>query len=285
MKLFPLCLALLASLLPSFSEKASPQKKVAELKPAATLTRTTTRHERRRFAYGGTLTISGAPAGSITIESWPNSEIDLVAEIQLQAGSEQDLDLLAGVNTFVFDEEPNHIRVITTGTHDKSFMKQAKKFPKALLALPWRVDYRIRVPAMTDLDINTGCGSITISDVEGSIQVSAAESDMKLRLSGGAINAIVAIGKISLSVPVRSWRRGGADLRVASGEIAVELPPGFAADIDAEILRTGQITDSYSLESREKPGITSKLIKARAGAGGTPFRFTVGDGTITIKKL
>ena len=73
-------------------------------------------------------------------------------------------------------------------------------------------------------------------------------------------------------------------MRVAAGDIAVELPPGFAADIDAEILRMGQITDSYSLESREKPGITPRLVKARAGAGGTPFRFTVGDGTITIKK-
>ena len=99
------------------------------------------------------------------------------------------------------------------------------------------------------------------------------------------MNATIAIGKVSLIVPVKSWRRGGVDIRVAAGEITVELPTGFAGDLDAEILRTGQIVNAYDgLESREKPGITPRIMKARAGAGGTPFRFTVGDGTINIKK-
>ena len=35
------------------------------------------------------------------------------------------------VNTFVLDEDANHIRVLTMGTHDKAFMRTvAKKFPK-----------------------------------------------------------------------------------------------------------------------------------------------------------
>ncbi|HKZ02592.1 MAG TPA: hypothetical protein VJ180_10150, partial [Pyrinomonadaceae bacterium] len=32
------------------------------------LTRTTTRREGRRFGYGGTVTVVGAPTGSITVE-------------------------------------------------------------------------------------------------------------------------------------------------------------------------------------------------------------------------
>jgi len=197
MKSILVCLVLLLASLPtSFQATASPQKKNTETQPAPTLTRTATRHERRRFAHGSTLTISGAPAGSITIESWPNSEIDIVAEIQLQAGSEQDLDRLASVNNVVLDEDADHIRIITTGTHDKSFMKNVKKFPKNLLGLPWKVDYRIRVPVTTDLDINAGRGPIKISDVEGFVQLSAAESEVTLRLSGGALNALVAAGKV-----------------------------------------------------------------------------------------
>jgi hypothetical protein len=77
----------------------------------------------------------------------------------------------------------------------------------------------------------------------------------------------------------------GADLRIAVGEIIIELPPVFDGDLNADILRTGKITDLYGgLEPREKPGITSGVMRARAGAGGAFFQFTVGDGTIFIKK-
>src|SRR3982751_4524323 len=64
------------------------QKRDASATPMTTtpaLTRTTTRHEVRRFGYGSTLTILGAPAGSVTIEAWPRSEIDITADIELHA--------------------------------------------------------------------------------------------------------------------------------------------------------------------------------------------------------
>jgi hypothetical protein len=278
-------LLLFALLLPAADSNARHQKKIAEANKPAQLVRTTIRHERRRLPYGGTVTLIGAPAGSITIEAWPNSEVDVTAEVQLRADTEQDLDRLAVVNNVVVDDEPNHIRIFTTGTHDKTFMKQVKKFPKTLMGLPWKVDYRIRVPVLTDLDINAGRGPITINGIEGNIQLSAAEAETNLKLSGGTVNATIALGKVNLIVPVKSWRRGGVNIRMAAGEVTVELPPGFAADLDAEILRSGQIVNSYDgLEVREKPGITPRLVKARAGAGGPAFRFTVGDGTINIRK-
>src|SRR6185295_2115803 len=136
--------------------------------------RTTTRYELHRLAYGSTLTIIGPPDSSITIEGWQRSEVEINAEIQLRADTEADLNLLAAVNTFVVDEDANHLRVMSTGTHDKAFMRTvAKKFPKTLLGLPWKIDFRIRVPFIVDLDINAGRGPISISGVEGNIQFSA----------------------------------------------------------------------------------------------------------------
>jgi hypothetical protein len=262
------------------------QKKTPDVNRAPAMVRTTIRHESRRFGYGGMLTIVGAPEGSITIEGWSRSEVDVSAEIQLRGGSEGDLDLLAKVNTFVLDEDTIHLRLLTTGTHDKVFMRAvAKKFPKTLLGLPWKIDYRIRVPAATDLEINAGRGPITLNGVEGNIQLSAAESEANLKLSGGTISAVIAVGKLNLNVPVRSWHGVGAEVRLAVGEVTIELPPGFNGDLNAEILRSGQIVNSYgALEPREKPGITPQVVKARAGAGGAIFQLTVGDGAIYIKK-
>ena len=264
---------------------AVPQKKTIEPNRTPQLVRITTRHELRRFAYGGTLTIIGPPDGSITIEGWTRSEVEISAEIQLRADTEADLDLLAAVNTFVLDEDANHLRVLSTGTHDKAFMRSvAKKFPKTLLGLPWRIDYKIRVPFAIDLDINAGRGPVNIRDVEGSIQLNAAESVASLRLTGGTVTATIAVGTVKLEIPARSWRGVGADLRIASGDITVEIPSAFSGDFDAEILRAGKIDASFEELGRTSRGVEPRKMSARAGAGGAAFKLTVGDGVIVIRK-
>jgi len=262
------------------------QKKNEITTPAPLLTRSSSRHETRRFSYGGTVTVIGAPEGSVKIEGWPRNEVEITANIELRAQTEEDLNQLAAVNNFVFDEDLNHLSVLTTGTHDKIFMKRvARDFPKRLLGLPWKIDYNIRVPVLTDLEVTAGRGSINLTGIEGAVQISAAESETQLTLTGGTVSVTVANGRVKLKIPARSWRGSGADIRVAAGEIVLEFAPGFSADIDAEILRVGHIEDtSGALEPRERPGLTPQNIKARAGAGGASFRLTVGAGTVYIKK-
>ena len=260
-------------------------KKASGLSPNPQLVRTTTRHELRRIAYGSTLTIIGPPDSSITIEGWQRNEVDVSAEIQLRADTEADLDLLAAVNTFVLDEDANHLRVMSTGTHDKAFMRSiAKKFPKALLGLPWRIDYRIRVPFIMDLDINAGRGPLSISGVEGNIQFSAAESVINLKLIGGTVYGTIGTGAVKLEVPARSWRGVGATFRLAVGDITVEIPTGFSGDFDAEVLRAGKIDASFEDLARTSGGVDPRTLSARAGAGGAAFKLTVGDGVIVIRK-
>ena len=271
----------------SLTNTQSSQKKAPDAIRQPPLVRTTSRHETRRFQYGGTLTVIGPPDGSITIEGWSRNEVNIAAEIQLRADTEKDLDLLAAVNGFVIDDDVNHLQVLTTGTHDKAFMKAvAKKFPKTLLGLPWRIDYRIRVPLMIDLEINGGRGPVKVTDVEGNIRIAATESVVDLKLTGGTLSATIAIGKINLSIPTRSWRGNGGELRVALGDVTVEMPPGFNADLNADVLRSGRIVDDFgALQERKTRGVTGpQQMRVSAGVGGAFFQFTVGDGTIYLKK-
>jgi hypothetical protein len=239
------------------------------------LTRTTTRHEVRRMPYGSTVTLLGAPVGSITIEAWSRPEIDITADIELRADTEEDLTRLAVVNSFVIDDEPNHLRILTTGMHDKKFMRRAAKdFPKKLLGLPWKIDYRLRVPVLTDLEINNGSGAFNLAGVEGNISFQAQESD-----------AALLRGSVKLTIGARSWRGAGANVQLAAGNITLELPSGFSGDVDADILRTGTIENNNAeLTPRERTTPTPRSTKSRAGAGGTTVALTVGDGTIKLTK-
>lgn len=272
-------LVLLLFVTPVFSQKTTTPE-------IQLLTRTSTRKETARLSYGGTVTLIAAPRGSVTVEGWQRSEVELTASIELKGPTEADLDQLAKVNTFVFDEDLNHISVLTTGTHDRAFMKRsAKNFPKTLLNLPWKIDYRLRVPINTDLEVNAGHGEVKISGVEGGMRITATESDTALNLTGGTVSTTVTAGSITLAIPARSWRGAGADIRIASGTINLDLQPGFSGDIDADILRTGKIVNTYEgLASREKPGLTERTIRGRAGAGGAFFKITVGDGTVNIRR-
>ena len=264
---------------PVFSQKTVPTE-------IQLLTRTSRRQETRRFSYGGTVTLIAAPRGSVTVEGWSKDEVEVTADIELKGPTEADLDQLAKVNSFVFDDDLNHLSVLTTGTHDRKYMKRsAKNFPKNLLNMPWKIDYRVRVPVNTDLEVNAGHGPVKLSGVEGALRVTATESDTALMLTGGVVSTTVTAGSITLTIPARSWRGGGADLRIASGTINVDLQAGFSGDIDAEVLRTGQIVNTYEgLVPREKPGITERTVRARAGAGGAYFKFTVGDGVVNIRR-
>lgn len=232
------------------------------------------------------MSIVGAPNGAITVEGWQRSEIDITAEIELHAGSAEDLDRLAVVNNFSVDVDTNHIRVLTTGAHDKKFLKRfAKDFPKALIGLPWKIDYHIKIPALTDVEIDAGNGPIKLSDVEGSIRINAVASAADLSLTGGAVSVIIQSGIINVSIPTRSWHGLGARIQLATGNINVALPPGFSGDINADVLRLGEVKNTYpNLGPRDNGGITPRSIRARASSGGGTLEFTVGDGTIQIRQ-
>ena len=263
------------------ADKAAPQAS-----PTPPLKRTTTRRETKRLGYGGSVTIYGAPEGSVTVEGWSKDEVEVTAEVEQSADTEENLTRLAALNTFAVDDDLNHVRVMTVGLHDRKYAKRAARgLPKHLPAMPWKIDYRLKVPAAVDLEINAGRGALVVSGVEGGLRINAGGGgDSLFALAGGDVEATLAAGPVTVRVPTRSWRGRGLRVRLASGDLKVELPPGFSGDVDAEILRTGRIANDAGLAPRERTKPTERTLQARAGNGGATLSFTVGDGTLRIKQ-
>ena len=272
---------LIALCLTAFSIPALSQEKPL-------LKRTTHKTDKFDFGVGGTLALTGAPKGSVRIEGWKNREIEISAEIEVQANTEADLNKLSEITTFVLEESLGRTGVLSVGTHDKKFVKKlGKKFPKHLLALPFRIDYVIKVPQYTDLQIDGGSGDLSIEGVEGTFRLNFLETNAEIRLVGGSVMAVFGKGKVDVFIPAVSWRGRFADVSLASGDMNVRLPRGINAEVDATILRTGKIDNAYvGFTPRvRKAEFTEKSIVARSGAGGIPLKFTVGDGTLKIGML
>ena len=246
--------------------------------------RTTFKSEKIDFGAGGTVTIIGAPEGSIKIEGWNKNELEISAEIEVQAETEADLAQLSQINGFAIDDTFGHIRIITVGTNDKEYIKRvAKKFPKKLLDMPFKINYIIKVPTYCDLEIDAGKGDLNLSNVEGTMQIKARESNAKLDLNGGTISAVFGIGNVDVKIGSRSWRGRQAVFQLASGNLNVQFPQNLNAQVDAAVLRNGQIENSLtSLKPRDKSKFSEKSMLAKAGNGGALLSFTVGDGNLKM---
>jgi hypothetical protein len=252
------------------------------------LKRTTFKTDKFDFGVGGTVAIAGAPKGSIRVEGSQKNEIEISAEIEVQAATEADLAKLAEVTTFVLDESLGRASIMSVGTHDAKYLKQvAKKFPKTLIGLPFRIDYVVKVPHYCDLQIDGGKGDLTITGVEGSIRVNYLDTNAKIALIGGGLNGTFGSGTVELTMPNRSWRGNAIDTALTTGTMSVAMPMRVSAELDATILHTGKIENAFAdFKPRDrKVPFTDKLIEARAGSGGVPMKFTVGDGTLKLMMI
>jgi len=252
------------------------------------LSRIVTKTDKLDFGAGGTVAIMGAPNGSIRVEAAQRNEVEVTAEIELKASTEADLALLEKVTGFVLDESLGRVAINSVGTYDKKYLKQvSKKFPKNLIGLPFKIDYVVKVPRYTDLQIDGGVGDIRIFGIEGAIKINSVESATELGLIGGGVNGTFQKGSVKIIMPDHSWRGNAIDVALASGEMDVFLPVNLSAELDASILKSGKIqNDLLNLQPRVRTvKFTEQSISAKAGNGGVPMKFTVGNGTLRLHTI
>lgn len=250
------------------------------------LKRTTYKTETVELGAGGTVSVTGAPNGSISIEGWQKNEVEISAEVEIQAATEKDLEALAKVNSFAIDADMVHVRITTVGTYDKEYVKRlGKKFPKNLLGLPFKVDYKIKVPVYCDINIDGGKGDLTVSKIEGAFKINYLDTNAKLFLIGGSVVATFGAGAVDVIIPNRSWRGRSADVQVVSGTLNVQVPLNLNANLDAKVLRSGKIENNLTnLKPRDRSKFTEQSIFAKAGNGGAFLSFTIGDGNLKLQE-
>lgn len=250
--------------------------------------RTVTKTDHFDFGSGGTVSIQGAPTGSIKIVGWQKNEIEIIAEIELQAASEADLTRLAEVTSYVTEETPGRTGIVTVGTHNKLGQKSLpKKFPKNLMGLPFRINYVVNVPRYSDLEIDGGKGDLNISGVEGTMQINFIETTAKIEVVSGPVTATIGSGSVEVAFGTRGWKGRSANIQLATGDLTVRLPSTMSSEIDASILKSGKIENQLpDIKPRDrKVPFTDRSIAAKAGVGGSTLKFSVGDGTLKMQPL
>lgn len=169
------------------------------------------------FVRGGKVIVDGL-AGAIVVEGWERNEVSLTGTKRVVAASEEDAErALAFVDT-AFRRAGDELTISVSG--DPGGHRYASSW----------IDCYIRVPAVTDLYVDTSSGSVDVRGVSGRIRLDTGSGAATLRQCGGDVVVDTGSGAVvaddisgNLHIDVGS---GAVTVNGVSGELFVDAGSG-----------------------------------------------------------
>lgn len=157
----------------------------------------------------------------------------------------------------------------------------------------------IRVPRESDLDIHTGDGNLRVDDVRGNFQLQTNDGDIRMQEAEGLLHANTHDGNIdvqgrfdmlnlstgdgNIDAKVSAYQapQAGWTLRTGDGNIRLELPDNFAADLDAH---TGDGSVKVDFPITAFGSNQESRVRGKINGGGISIELQTGDGDVRVEK-
>jgi DUF4097 and DUF4098 domain-containing protein YvlB len=261
----------------------------------------------KRFAVTGVpdLTLTTFD-GSIEVRSWDGSDVQV--EIEKRGTDRADIEAIE----IVSHQSGNRLTVEARRPPGSRAVVQFGISPSARLvaSVPRRCNLLARSGDGTVV-VERLAGRVDLATEDGTVRVSDLEGTLRLRTGDGTVRVVDLIGpadietgdgSVSLSGRLTSLRlrtgdggimvraeRGSAmadawELRTHDGSVTVELPEGFAANLDADA-GGGRVTVDRELAAGDDEGRRRRSLRTALNGGGKLLTVRTGDGTIFIKRL
>jgi DUF4097 and DUF4098 domain-containing protein YvlB len=238
-------------------------------------------------------TVSGKPDvslatfdGSIEVRPWDKADVQVVIE---KRGRDHDDVAAIEVNA---EQHGDRIEIhVTEPKRDHLGFHFNNRSAKLIVS----------VPAAADVAAKSGDGSIDIERIAGHVRLRSGDGSLRGHMLGGDVEANTGDGSIQLdgkltglrvhtgdgsvtihadagSSPAADW-----DIVTGDGSVTLEVPDGFAAELDAHTGDGGIHMRDVTL-SNVTGDIGKNSLRGRLGAGGHTVRVRTGDGSITVRK-
>jgi len=132
-----------------------------------------------------------------------------------------------------------------------------------------------------DLNARTDDGSMRIVDVNGRVAVHSGDGSIHLEGKVNDLNAQTGDGSIEIEADDGSGMKSDWEVTTGDGSITLRLPRDFSADIDAES-RDGRVESGFAGIEPDKRDDDRGTMRGRIGNGGRTVRLRTGDGSIRV---
>lgn len=207
--------------------------------------------------------VDAGPNGGISVVGWDRNEIRLEARVQAQAQTDADAEAL------VQDVE------VQTGS---SVIRS--EGPSTRRRESWSVSFRLSVPRVSNLQLETHNGGIAIEGVSGRIEFETTNGGVRLADLGGDVSGRTSNGGVRVTLTGTEWQGGQLDVVTTNGGVRLVVPEGYNARLETGTTNGGIHVDfPITVQGRIGRGISTDL-----GRGGSLIRVRTTNGGVTITR-
>ena len=174
----------------------------------ATTARATARSARYVVTGGASaLSVDATPNGGIQVNGSGRGDVLVRAKVVASAATKERAHEIA-----------NSVRVEATA------YKVGADGPHTENREGWSVSYRLEVPHLSSLSLQSTNGGISIDDVEGKIEFRTVNGGVKLSRLAGEVKGRTSNGGVNVELDGTSWRGEGLDVETSNGGVNLRIP-------------------------------------------------------------
>lgn len=145
----------------------------------------------------------------------------------------------------------------------------------------WYVSYEVWVPRRMNLEADTHNGSVSVSDVEGRMDLRAVNGSITVRRVGGDVRAETTNGSVTAALTGTTWSGNYLDLETTNGSVVLDVPRGYNAQLETGTVNGGMNID-FPITVQ---GSLSRRITTKLGNGGPRIRAITTNGGVRIREV
>ncbi len=214
---------------------------------------------------GGSLTIDPDANGGVEVIGWDRDSVAVTLRVQAKARNEEDARALA-----------HDVEVVASGSSVRVHG------PSTGRRQSWSASLVLRVPRRTGITAATVNGPLSVSDLNGAIELRATNGPLSLSRLGGDVRARVQNGPLSVELSGAGWDGKGLDAESVNGPVDLGIPDGYNAELETGTVN-GPMSTSIPLTVTFK-GRMRDRIQTTLGKGGAPVRVVTTNGPISIHR-
>ncbi|MCK4549163.1 MAG: DUF4097 family beta strand repeat protein [Candidatus Krumholzibacteria bacterium] len=213
--------------------------------------------------------------GSIEVIGWDRDEIEISARIRIRAASKNKAQKIYGKIEFEVCQEPGNISI---KAHVPEYRKDSMSGEGNTAV--W-IDYSIRVPYTTDLDVRSVSGDIAVVQVGGTFRVVSERGSIDMLSRGG--EGVLKTGSGDIGCELAFLPAGGKlRLKTGNGDLSLGIPAETSAMLSAKT-RVGRVRVGLDMTDIDKQ--KRKILEGVLGGGDGKILLESANGDVTIKEL
>jgi DUF4097 and DUF4098 domain-containing protein YvlB len=214
---------------------------------------------------GGAITVDGKTNGGMSIKGWERNEILVRSKIETRAPTQAEADQLAGA-----------VRVETTALNIHA------EGPEPRDDYQWYVSYEIFLPHRSDLSLRAHNGGISITDVNGRIDLKTTNGGVNLVRVGGNVQGNTTNGGVNVVLTGARWDGEELNIKTTNGGVNLIMPDNYSAHLETGTVN-GNVSFGFPVNvSLTERGRMPKDVSVDLGSGGPTVRARTTNGGVRV---